>query len=182
MPSPAARFPSDRSVSPFAAPAFGFALFVLGVAFLRRHRRTWRERKNDPHVDLAERTYYRGQYRRRMVTSGLLVALGLLIPIGDQLLDRRFAATMVILFWAGVMSLVLVVLLLGLVDFFATSMHTKDAMLRVRGEKAALERHVDEFRRALRERPGGIPDTSRPTENGRTGNLEHRETRDRDSR
>ena len=160
-------------MSPLAAPAFGLALVVLGIAFLRRHRRTWRERKNDPNVDQAERTYYHGQYRRRLVTSGLLVALGLLIPVGDLLLDRRFAPTIVILDWAGVLSLVLVVLLLGIVDFFATSMHTKDAMLRVRGEKAALERQIEEVRRSLREGGGGAPP---PHGNGRIAGGEPRET------
>lgn len=141
-------------MSQFVAPAFGLALVVLGVAFLRRHRRTWQERKNDPAVPLDERSYYHRQYRRRMLTSGLLVLLGVLIPIGDLLLDRRFPKETVLLYWGGVLVLVLFVLLLGFVDFFATGMHTKDAMLRIHGEKAALERQVEEMRRALREGQG----------------------------
>jgi hypothetical protein len=127
---------------------------VLGVAFLRRHRRTWEDRKNDPAVPLDERGYYHRQYRRRMLTSGLLVLLGILIPCGDLLLDRRFPMATAILYWVGVLVLVLFVLLLGFVDFFATGLHTKDALLRIRGEKAALERQVEEVRRALREGRG----------------------------
>ncbi len=170
------------SVSPFAAPAFGFALVVLGLAFLRRHRRSWHDLKSDPAVAPGERNYYYRQYRRRVLTSGLLVLLGVLIPVGDQLFDRRFPVMTGTLYWVGVMSLVLFVLLLGVVDFFATGMHTKDALLRVRGEKAALERQVEEVRRALHEARGADPpiDDSLPRRNGRIEDRERHETHGRE--
>lgn len=169
-------------MSPLAAIAFGFALIVLGVAFLRRHRQTWRERKNDPNVDHAERTYYHRQYRRRMLTSGLLVALGVLIPLGDQLLERRFPLATVTFYWMAVLSLVLFVLLLGVVDFFATGMHTKDAILRVQGEKAALERQVEEVRRAIREGRSSeaSPPSPPPKPNGRLSDHRTFEPRGRE--
>lgn len=140
--------------SSLAAPLFGAALVALGIAFLRRHRRTWLSRKNDPAVDYAERMFCYRQYRRRMLTSGLLVLLGVLIPIGTLLVDHkqaRAAALPITLYWIGVLLLVLWVLLLGIVDLFATGFHAQDAMSRVRAEKAALERQVEEIRKSLRE-------------------------------
>ncbi|MGC1275977.1 MAG: hypothetical protein WBC44_19910 [Planctomycetaceae bacterium] len=132
----------------------GVALVTLGLAFLRRHRRMQQIRRDDPSIGDDEQLFYDRQYRRRLLTSGLIVVLGVLIPIGYLLLDRRPAlpATVVTLYWIGVLLLVLFVLLLGIIDLFATGMHAKDAISRVRSEKAALERQLEEVRRSLRER------------------------------
>ncbi|HEX6984488.1 MAG TPA: hypothetical protein VF170_03890, partial [Planctomycetaceae bacterium] len=82
---------------------------------------------------------------------GLLVLLGVLIPIGDLLFARKPAppALPLTIYWIGVLSIVLLVLLMGLVDLFATGIHAKDAMSRVRSERAALERQLEEIRRSL---------------------------------
>jgi hypothetical protein len=154
-------------VSAFVAPLFGLALVLLGLAFLRRHRRTWQDRKNDPAIELSERKYYHRQYRRRMLTSGLLVLLGVLIPIGDALLERKFPLMAATLYWVGVLLIVLFVLSLGFLDLFAAGLHTKDAMLRIRGEKAALEREVQEIRRTIRDQPPPTEDDA--TRDGRAG-------------
>lgn len=132
---------------------FGIALVLLGLAFLRRHRRTWKARRADPALSKEEQSYYARQHRRRMLTSGLIAALGLLIPIGDFLFERKPApaALPLTLFWIGVLLIVLWVLLLGFVDLFATGIHAKDAMSQVNAEKAALERQLEEIRRAMRE-------------------------------
>ncbi len=77
----------------------------------------------------------------------------MLIPIGDLLFERKPAppALPLTLFWIGVLLIVLWVLLLGFVDLFATGIHAKDAMSQVNAEKAALERQLEEIRRAMRE-------------------------------
>jgi hypothetical protein len=131
----------------------GVVLVILGLAFLRRHRRTWRARQVDPALEDHQRRYYVRQYRRRLVTSGLIVLIGILIPIGDMLLERRPAppAVPLTLFWIGVLLIVLLVLLLGLLDLFATGLHARDEISRFYSEKAALERQAEELRKALRD-------------------------------
>lgn len=145
---------------------FGIALVLLGLAFLRRHRRTWKARQCDPTISDEERTYYARQHRRRMLTSGLIAALGVLIPIGDFLFERKPApaALPLTFFWIGVLLIVLWVLLLGVIDLFATGLHAKDAMSQVNAEKAALERQLEEIRRAMRE--GGAVDERSKMEDG----------------
>lgn len=145
---------------------FGIALVLLGLAFLRRHRRTWKARQSDPTISDEERTYYARQHRRRMLTSGLIAALGVLIPIGDFLFERKPApaALPLTFFWIGVLLIVLWVLLLGVIDLFATGLHAKDAMSQVNAEKAALERQLEEIRRAMRE--GGAVDERSKMEDG----------------
>jgi sterol desaturase/sphingolipid hydroxylase (fatty acid hydroxylase superfamily) len=135
------------------APVSGVALVALGLMFLRRHRRVWQERKEDPSLGAEERRYYQRQHRRRMLTSGLMVLLGVLIPIGDLMFEQRPRLPIVplTLYWIGVLLLVLFVLLMGVVDLFATGVHAKDAISRVRAEKAALERQVEQLRQKLRE-------------------------------
>jgi hypothetical protein len=132
---------------------FGIALVLMGLAFVRRHRRTWKARQSDPALSDEERSYYARQHRRRMLTSGLIAALGVLIPIGDLLFERKPAlpALPLTFFWIGVLLIVLWVLLLGFVDLFATGIHAKDAMSQVNAEKAALQRQLEEIRRTMRE-------------------------------
>ncbi|MBA3313817.1 MAG: hypothetical protein M3552_15535 [Planctomycetota bacterium] len=133
--------------------AFGIALIILGAAFLRRHRRIWQERESDPAITDEERSFYARQHRRRMLTSGLIAALGVLIPAGDLLFTRKPPppAIALTLFWIGVLLVVLWVLLLGVIDLVATGLHANDAMGRVNAEKAALEHQLEEIRRSLRE-------------------------------
>ena len=140
-------------LSNFVSIAFGLLLALLGLVFLRRHRHTWRARAVDPAISHEERSYFARQHRRRMLTSGLIVVLGVLIPIGDLLFERKpaFPALSLTLFWIGVLLLVLWVLLLGFLDLFATGLHAKDAMSQVNAEKAALERQLEEIRRTLRD-------------------------------
>ena len=140
-------------ISNVVSIVFGIALVLLGLAFMRRHRRTWKTRQADPNISNDDRSYYARQHRRRMLTSGLIAALGVLIPIGDLLFERKPAppALPLTFFWIGVLLIVLWVLLLGFLDLFATGLHAQDAMSQVNAEKAALERQLEEIRRALRE-------------------------------
>ena len=131
----------------------GVVLVALGTAFLRRHRRVQAERRDDLSIPEDEKRFYERQHQRRMLTSGLIVVLGLLIPLGFLLIDRQppLPGPVVALFWIGVLLIVLFVLLLGLIDLFATGLHARNAMHRVQIEKAALERQLEEIRRSLRE-------------------------------
>jgi drug/metabolite transporter (DMT)-like permease len=132
----------------------GLVLFGLGLAFLRRHRRVWRRRCDDPTIDPGELKFYQRQYRRRVLTSRLITALGVLIPVGMLLLSGRpkLPGPVVILYWIGVLVVTMCVMSLGLIDLFATGMYTRDALTRVQTERAALERQLEDVRRSLRER------------------------------
>ena len=131
--------------------AFGTILVVAGLWLIGRHRRTQDAREADPALSEGDRRFYRGQHRRRTTTSILLVLLGILVPFGDLLFERgqRPDPLPLTIYWLGVLSMVLFMLIMAVVDLFLTSIHTRDALTRVRTEQAALERDLQEFRRSL---------------------------------
>src|SRR5690606_22877068 len=102
------------------AVATGLVLFSLGLAFLRRHRRVWQRRRDDPTIPADEKQFYERQFRRRRLTSRVIAALGILIPVGMLLLSGRpvLPAAIVILYWIGVLLVTMCVLFLGLIDLF----------------------------------------------------------------
>src|SRR5688500_10895763 len=66
----------------------GASLVVIGLLFMRWHIREWRQEKNDSTTDPQDLHHYHARYRRRMQTSGMLVVVGLLIPLMDWLIEQ----------------------------------------------------------------------------------------------
>jgi hypothetical protein len=122
----------------FPARLIGGCLIVLGVAMLVGHRRAWHRQQADLETDESDRRHFAARYRRRMQTSGIIVLLGLLIPLGDWLfvLNRPVLST---LYWVGVLVLVGWVVLLGIGDFLSTSAHSRVALSRLHARQRQLE-------------------------------------------
>lgn len=94
------------------------SLFLLfcAAAWIVWHVRAWRRvQRQQPEGD--ELDYRRRQFRRRMQTSVMMALLAAAILAG-QFLTRP--AWLVLLFWVGVLLVVAWVVLLALVDVWAT--------------------------------------------------------------
>lgn len=141
----------------WAAVGVGASLLVMGFLFMRWHVREWRQEKNDPSLDPKDREHYYARYRRRMQTSGMLMLLGVLIPLGDWLLDRGFVVASTIL-WFLVFGLIAWVILMAFGDMLSTRTHSHAALSKVRQKQRELERQVAE----LRGRGGNGPSENRP--------------------
>ncbi|MCE9560993.1 MAG: hypothetical protein K8U57_02955 [Planctomycetes bacterium] len=117
-------------------------LVVLGTGAGSRQLRTLRRVHDEPFMPDVDRRYFRGQGRRRLVASGLLVVIGLLIAfyyvsgmdarmdeLGENRPERQPSeddknfARMVAVYWIGVILLVGVVLLVAVIDFWATRVY-----------------------------------------------------------
>src|SRR5690606_13613573 len=88
---------------------------------------------------------YQSRFRRRMQTSGMLIILGVLIPLWDWLLDQKFVmpATIVgFLVFGGVAW----VIVMALGDMLSTRNHSRIALSKVRQKQRDLERQVSELR------------------------------------
>lgn len=127
--------------------SFGVALVAIGLGLLRAHRKAWRNQKNDPDLDDADRQHYYTRYRRRMQASGILTLLGVLIPVGDVLIPWKNFPLACALYWSIVILLALWVVLLGTGDALATAAHGRIALSRVRRKQRQLEEQVSEIRR-----------------------------------
>ncbi|GAB4145799.1 MAG: hypothetical protein Tsb009_18150 [Planctomycetaceae bacterium] len=135
----------------FVSVSVGVGLLSFGVWLLRSHIQTWRAQKNDPTLEDRERLHLYARYRRRMQASGIIVLLGVLIPMGDILfsviLPRNLAPVWFALYWGVVLLLALWIILLALGDMYSTSVHTKASLSRIRSKQRELEKQISEIQR-----------------------------------
>jgi hypothetical protein len=123
----------------------GAGLLAVGLLFLRWHVQEWRQEKNDPSLDPHDRDHYHARYRRRMQTSGMIVFLGILIPLGDWLLERGFVVASTVL-WFFVFGLIGWIILMAFGDMLSTRTHSHAALSKVRQKQRELERQVAELK------------------------------------
>ena len=113
---------------------------------LRSHVLAWRRQKNDSTLDDFDRQHYYRRYRRRMQTSGCILLLGFLIPLGDLpvLWQRGLLASTI--YWSAVLLLTAWIIVVALGDLASTRAHSKVAMGRVRRKQRELEAQLAEIK------------------------------------
>jgi len=99
----------------------GSLLILAAACFVRWHVSAWRAlaaraRQMDP----TELDFRRRQLRRRTQTSGMLGLVGIAMLVGRLLIVWRAHPTLILLFWGGVVLLVLWLGLLAIADMAAT--------------------------------------------------------------
>ena len=81
------------------------------------------KRLQQAEIDARERDFRRRQYRRRMQTSAMLGVLGVAIFVGQLLMTWAASRLFLVIYWSGVLVLVLWMALLALADMAATSFY-----------------------------------------------------------
>jgi hypothetical protein len=132
-------------------------LLTVAVALLLWHVSTWRQFLRGE-IDGRDFDYRRRQYRRRMQTSAMLAILAVAILAGYLLTDWLRSGLFAVIFWCAVMLVACWVVLLALVDVWATRHHYGrlhyDCMLEQAKLQAEL-RHAQALRD--KEKSGGDP-------------------------
>ena len=99
----------------------GLLLILAAACFVRWHVRAWRALAARARgMDPAELDFRRRQLRRRTQTSGMLGLVGIAMLVGRLLIVWRAHPTLILLFWGGVVLLVLWLGLLAVADMVAT--------------------------------------------------------------
>jgi hypothetical protein len=126
----------------FVSAFVGAAIIIVGVLAMRAHYYTWQRQKADPEIDERERGHLYRRYRRRLQATGLLVLIGILIPIGD--IEVLFAPRPVLwgIHWLIVTGLVMWVGLLAVADLASTRAHSRLSLHRLQQKQRELEREV----------------------------------------
>lgn len=127
----------------------GLLLAGFGSALISQHIVTWRRHQDDPDLAPPDIDFFRRQFRRRVQTSGMLVLLGLMLPIGDGLLiwgrEPRISAA----YWLCVLFITLWVMALAAGDWLVTRIHcrgTTAAIEHLNRKKQELEEEVSRLR------------------------------------
>jgi hypothetical protein len=117
-------------------------LLLLGVAAMMVwHVRAWRTLQQ-LELDNEEFDYRRRQYRRRMQTSAMFGLLAIALGAANPLLSLFDAAWFVITYWCVSLLLVCWIILLALVDMWATQHHFGRQQQQVLLEEAKLKAEV----------------------------------------
>lgn len=128
------------------------ALLVLAAGLIWSHLRTWR-RAQAQELEPEEHDYRRRQFRRRMQASAMIGIVGGCLVIGALIPEDKWPTAFVI-FWFGVILLVLWIMLLAVGDIVSTRMFVAHMDRERIVEQAKLEA---ELRRAKATRSNGHP-------------------------
>ncbi|NNJ26604.1 hypothetical protein [Alienimonas chondri] len=124
--------------------AFGLCLVVGGTVAAvgyRRGRAALEQGDADGSLEEWELNFHRAKLGRRRKVAGLLLFLGVAIPVGDAaILAVGAGARHWFLAYLGVLlAAVNGLILLAVLDWWATVSHTRDRIADVRAKRTALE-------------------------------------------
>jgi hypothetical protein len=97
-------------------------LLLAAAGLIVSHIRSWREYVR-LEANAEDFDYRRRQYRRRMQTSAMLGILGIAVPAGYLLTLWLDSGWFAVAYWTAIMGLAFWVVLLALVDIWATKHH-----------------------------------------------------------
>lgn len=131
--------------------ALGSTLLIAAAVMIAIHLRDWRSADHGG-LGEVEQDFHARRFRRRLQASIMLGVIGLLV-LGDLWLDRVFHEDLVrLLYWSGVMLLLVWLLLLAAGDWLASRTHFRGQLNRLQAERSVLQADLDRLRREQRER------------------------------
>jgi len=130
----------------YAAAAVGVGLVLTGLAMMFGHWRSWQQQKSDESFDELDQRHYYARFQRRMQTSGLIVLLGILIPIGDSPLLCQQGPLVSTCYWIAILFIPMWIVLLAMGDWSSTKAHSKIALARDQQMQRELEAQLSQIR------------------------------------
>lgn len=106
----------------------------------------WRYRQPDREADDVGRQHATRQLRRRLQVSGMLVLVGILIPLGDQLPFFQQAPAAFVFFWGAVLLLTAWIALLAIADLASARAYHRVAGVRLHQARRELEAELQQYR------------------------------------
>lgn len=134
--------------------AVGGAVVALSLFLMWTHVTSWKKEQQDCDIDDVERPWFYRRFRRRMQTSGMLLAIGVLIPIGDQFLPVRERPMFWAVYWLLILIGLLWVVLLAVGDIASTSTHSRVATSRGKSKRRELEEELQRAKADIARRNG----------------------------
>jgi hypothetical protein len=129
----------------------GITLLLVAALLIAANLQAWRTADHGG-LGEAEREFHARRFRRRWQASALVGFVGLLI-LGDLAMERFFKEDLArLLYWCGVVVLLLWLLLLAAGDWLASRAYYHREWNRLRDERSSLRADVARLRREHRER------------------------------
>jgi hypothetical protein len=146
------------------------SLLLAAGVLIHSHQRAWQSlRQRRGQLEPSEYDFRRRQLRRRSQTSAMLGLVGIGMLIGRLLIVWRAPPLLVVVFWGGVMLLVVWMALLAVADIVSTRLYFSRLKQNYMVEHARLQAQL---RRIERTRGNGRPDDQHAEESEQTGSEE----------
>ena len=124
----------------------GGLLVVFGLLWMGSHIRAWRRERSDEKHDDFDQAHFANRFQRRMQTSGIVVLIGVLIPVGD-IFVWGFGPWAATAYWLFVLVLALWVGAQAMGDLSSVQAYSRTATARVNSKRQELEAELAEYRR-----------------------------------
>lgn len=131
--------------SQIPAILFGALLLIVGITMLIYQRRARAEADNS--LTNEERRFLRRRIQRRNQVAGMILIIGVMIPVGDSLIDWRHAPGTFAIYWVVVIGLAIWSGLLGIADMAATRAHMARELNRLHRSKLEIHRLAQQARK-----------------------------------
>jgi Flp pilus assembly protein TadB len=116
------------------------SLLLAAGLLTRSHLRAWQTlQQRRPRLEPSEYDFRRRQLRRRSQTSAMLGLVGIGMLIGRLLIVWRAAPLVVVVFWLGVMGLLVWLALLAVADIVSTRLYFSRLRQNYMVEQARLK-------------------------------------------
>lgn len=135
-------------MSPLPALVAGLILLIVGGLFAvhELQQPVFPDDSSDP-----ERSQFLARRRRRRLqTAGTIALIGLMLPIGDQWMERKPPVLAVTIFWMAVTAMVFWICLLALEDYYAVRRQLRRAARDMAHQHRVLQSELAEHRRQFR--------------------------------
>ena len=125
---------------------FGAFLVILAIFMVRAQRKA-RAEISSTTDDPSEMRFLQNRVRRRTQVAWMIGLIGVMIPIGDSLIDWEGAFVTFALYWLIVMGLACWVGVLALGDMAATHAHSAIELNLLKHQQQELERVAEQLRK-----------------------------------
>lgn len=125
----------------------GLCIVAVGVALLWSQSAAWRSQQHEFRDDPRELRHLEARWRRRLQTSGLIVIVGILIPVADvQVIWRALGPQAAALMWIAIVSLCIWIVVLAVGDMVTTRAHSRATLARLQAHKQQLMDELERLR------------------------------------
>lgn len=124
---------------------FGGFLIAVGGGML------WAQQIAKDKIDDAshsefDRDHLRNRHRRRTQVAGMILLIGVMIPVGDSLIPWQQTPATFAIYWIIVLGLAIWTMLLAFADIAATRLHSSVELGRLKRQQKELEQVADQLR------------------------------------
>jgi hypothetical protein len=128
------------------ALVFGGCLIIAGVLMILAQRRAQREIAGGT-ISAAEQAYLNKRIRRREQVAGMILLIGVMIPLGDSLIPWEKAPATFAVYWMIVIVLAAWTGLLAIGDLFATRAFMSIELNQLHRKQVELENAAQQLKR-----------------------------------